>query len=67
MPITTINRAITSNGGTPSEDKGVIDYIWIQNPECGQGIAVRNYFTVTDQMALISSDHCPKIADIIID
>lgn len=53
--------------GTPSEDKGVIDYIWIQNPECGQGIAVRNYFTVTDQMALISSDHCPKIADIIID
>lgn len=53
--------------GTPVADSGVIDYIWVQNPNRGQGITVQNYFTVTDLAALTSSDHCPKIADVVID
>ena len=50
--------------GTPTEGKSVIDYIWVQSPQ--GGLAVRNYFTVTDREALLSSDHCPKVADLIL-
>ena len=52
--------------GTPAEGRSVIDYIWVQNPGEGSGMAVRDYFTVTDREALLSSDHCPKVADIVL-
>ena len=50
--------------GTPAPGRCVIDYIWVQNPVEEQGFTVQSYFTVTDRYALLSSDHCPKVADV---
>ncbi len=46
-------------GNVPAEGKG-IDHIF------AYGLTVRNYFTVTEFRALITSDHLPKIVDIVL-
>lgn len=48
----------------PIEDpKTAIDYIWHMPADQGTQINFANYVTVTDHLALLSSDHCPRFTD----
>ena len=48
----------------PSEEpEESIDHIFCMQPENGKKAEIHNYVTVTDRLALLSSDHCPRFTD----